>query len=635
MACFSCSKNENKLSSKHHETPVQSKALNANAQGNAANIAEGDFNFYSSRQGDDQVRLMWQPVVWKRHWRAFLVKKRKNSKDKWVDLARGVMPLQSTLPASWDKFDTDKAEREKLQKYITAEIREGRLTPYSNDEFVKDIVKNPKLLNVIWMEALSNHYFARFLGLSCVDRQVKPSEKYEYGLFGIDLNGQESLLKTTILQSKKTGLPRDKVFINFVNKPTKLFIKCEISEKVCKQFSIGGLRFLRSLKGKDKFTPIVKNILRRTRPFGGFHFWGCSDRDVQDKVEYDYKVIVEDLFGNVLISAIQSRIYKSELEPPYFPSPPVFIHVDQTSKKNVEFSWTFKDDDLKNITAFYIEEYIGSKFQRITPKHKPADVLLDEKSRKKKFPFQKKTGDYSRGFGIKLDLDLVHDSLRSFRICALDLREQVRVGTFRSPLKINHHKYPEPPTGLKTKLILKKDNRHLSIAIEWDKVKLPEHIKGYRLKVGPREKLWWANKGKTITENTWTSHLPTNVLNRVYEAHLQFITKDGVRSKAIISRIFCPNTTFRSVNLRRYYENEDGSITWAWEYDKKIANLKGFRIYRDGILMADEKELTTDVRRWTTDEFELGVKHLYQIQAIGALSITTELGRITKTYTKK
>ena len=629
LLLFSCSDESKQITSQLKNNDILEQA------GDAAvlppTVDEKEFNLYAVYDSKGFFKLKWQPVKWSHSWKGFKVKKRLVSESAWKDINRGFMPFNSQLPESWDSYDSLVNEREKLRLYISDAIKEGRLAIYSNEQLNKKMSSDTGFLQAVWIEALADNNIARFVGLSCVDRDIKSEESYNYALFGIDQNGHEVQLKSIQVQAKAESFPQESIFMSFLNKPDKLLVKCELPEKLKEKYAIKGVKILKSVDETDNFIPVRKEVLINPRPFNSFYLYACSDAKVVDGRKYRYKVELVNIFNETIQTKSNHKIYKSESEIPYFPTPPAFVDIKQTSKTSVSFFWAFEAADLKNIESFYIAEVIKNIEKQISPKLNPSELKMDLVQKNLEYPHinNKK---YPDGFKYSLKLDLADGSERIFRVVAVDKRGQKRIGVFHESFVVNNSRFVDAPSGLKRELKLNEDGS-LRVHVSWDQDK-PKNAKGWILKVGPIGDTYQVNAGAPIIENSWDFNIPNNKTSQLYDIQLHYLVEGNFLSEAAVKKVYCPNTFFPSVNLRRYYQNEDGSITWTWKYPKEVKDLVGFRIFRDGELIADEKTIDAEVREWKTDDFKDGVKHLYQIQAVGQLAITSELSAVKKTYIK-
>ena len=61
-------------------------------------------------------------------------------------------------------------------------------------------------------------------------------------------------------------------------------------------------------------------------------------------------------------------------------------------------------------------------------------------------------------------------------------------------------------------------------------------------------------------------------------------------------------------------------MTFDWKYPTDIPDLEGFRIYQNGVLIANEAEIRATQRSWTSTDLESG-KYTYQIEAVTTFKI--------------
>jgi hypothetical protein len=178
----------------------------------------------------------------------------------------------------------------------------------------------------------------------------------------------------------------------------------------------------------------------------------------------------------------------------------------------------------------------------------------------------------------------------------------------------NHPEYISPPVNfIATWAVL---NEKLHLKVTWDDSWPPDTVSNYRL-----EAAYDANR---VFELVKEIDSPEEVffIPKYFNAvtlKLTALGEDRLAHFVIETEVPDPANLMpmaRLLDYRVITEENGHQIQWRWRYPN-LEFLKGFRIFQEGELIADENIIGKDVRSWLTPSISLTKSSKYEIEAIG------------------
>jgi hypothetical protein len=165
------------------------------------------------------------------------------------------------------------------------------------------------------------------------------------------------------------------------------------------------------------------------------------------------------------------------------------------------------------------------------------------------------------------------------------------------------------------------------IRLTWSAPEGVEAVRGYRIEADEVNidnfKVVAAEVPVTATEFAYA--VPKS--DRSYSFRIIPIDRSGQNRSSAEVLVLAPGRTLPPATLRTVsvLDADKGLIKWSWTYPA-LPDLKGFRVYQDGQLVADEDTLKPDVREWTFEPLAPGKQHQFEMEAVGQTGAVSERG---------
>lgn len=446
-------------------------------------------------------------------------------------------------------------------------------------------------------------------GFGAIDSwDTNNADAAEYSLYIYRKSMQDIEFKTSfIVYNNLQENISDLVDIKVEKMSNSAKIMWELPVETVDKYSLVSLLIKRSKDGEKDYLPIVKNGIPFGENEGEIYKGKFYDPNVEDRKEYDYQLEFKNYFDSTFIAGTESFTYHDASQ--YIPLAPNLISAEK-EEQAIKIKWKFPQKDIANIRKFEVQKCIlpGDEYFTI------GEVL----------PYE----DYTFN---DTDTELYEGVL--YRIVAVGL-----IGGNRSSnvlLKIGSN-LPKPPPPQNFSISHVKQNNRDCISIKWkeqtkeEKEKNP--LKGYFLYIDryDEDEVDLVNSTPMKT-NSYVYDIGGKD-GRSFNVRLTAVSPEGVESQPVEDKVYIPNQKLPEVKLRRYKTNKDGSgITWLWRYPDNVKELKGFRLYQDDVLIADEYAINANSREYTVSGFAEGKSYKFQIQAVSGYGVESKKSK-KKTY---
>lgn len=307
--------------------------------------------------------------------------------------------------------------------------------------------------------------------------------------------------------------------------------------------------------------------------------------DFQKK--YTYELIPVSVLG------YEGKAFSFTFEPSSAPAEfvPVLKSNFKESSFDIPLEWSIPTDQEKFIDSYEIEQRV-SFIEAITvskplPPTSKKFILKYDSARE--YPF-------SYNFRVKCNLKNGYDPIYS---------EYAEV--FYNPIVV-----PEAPKELKGEFI-EKDGKHY-IHLSWPVVANAVEYRIFTPSISDPKEMAWEATLPEIKNNEFDFYVKSNNAKE-YTFAVAAVDKSGYRmgnlSKSI--KVMSASKKLYPVFIENYILGANKTATILWNYNEP-ADIKGYRIYENGKLVADESIIKKGTKKYTTTSLKSGI-YKYEVEA--------------------
>jgi hypothetical protein len=184
--------------------------------------------------------------------------------------------------------------------------------------------------------------------------------------------------------------------------------------------------------------------------------------------------------------------------------------------------------------------------------------------------------------------------------------------------------YAPKPANLKGTWIKEKDKTYIDLT--WDSKPSSDTLtRGYNLYASNRfdNKLYYEESLPLIVGNSQRYEV-YNLKSNVFRFAVAAVSKyNAVGHFSYTIQVPTPSVSLPTPVIYPYSIDTAQRVMLSWNYDA-IADLKGFRIYKNGNMVSSEYELKKDTRSFVTPPLKLGDTYLFTLQAVTENGIESE-----------
>jgi hypothetical protein len=178
---------------------------------------------------------------------------------------------------------------------------------------------------------------------------------------------------------------------------------------------------------------------------------------------------------------------------------------------------------------------------------------------------------------------------------------------------------PAPPVGLKG--TWEQEDDHFYILLEWKPNPKDTLGKTYHIYASspPDNKLAWQASIPKLQGISYKYEI-FNDNEATYRFAVTAMSRYGEESNLSDSiEVFAPTTLVPDVRIWPFHVDSN-RITLNWDY-KTFKDLKGFRLFQDGDMIADEKVLGKDARKWVSGPLQYNTSYTYELMATSTYGV--------------
>ncbi|MDZ4757280.1 MAG: hypothetical protein SGJ10_03955 [Bacteroidota bacterium] len=571
-----------------------------------SSVAQSFYKLMGEHDGKT-VKLMWLIYKWDKNAIGVDIKKRVG-KGSWTTVNTTEIIPSFGNDKDLSYADNDIQRQNELNKKAAALIASGKFKPVSSTDYIKKLKTDSSTMLSLTFLFVNDFDLAVLNGFGLTDKDV-PSGEVEYGLFFHGINADEPLA-TYAFTSGKPSLSSVDYTLKF--KPnlskTALNIYYDIDLLVAQKSNYNGFNIYK--KNEDgnwhKLTssPIWFNTLYKTKE----HFY--LDQKVNKDSNYIYSLVSVSIFGTEG-GKIEHLYNPRKFAGTILPST-IAENKKITDGDGLGLTWTFDIAQESFIKGFVVQRkpHIDSAFADISS-------IIPANERNYKDITNKLYNNY-HFYRIKI---VPHDDQSLDNILGKEL-----LIYYRPELK------PNIPQGLQAQFISEAGKRY--IYLKWDK-NTDRFTKGYRIYASfpPSTKLSWQGDIPLVLENEY-KYPVSNFESSDYHLSISAISELEDESKlSNIVIVTSPSSYMPNVQIWPF-KVDSNQITLEWKYNI-TKDLKGFRIYADGKLLADENSLTADSRKYILKSLEYNATYNYEIEAVSKNNVISKRSNAVSILTDK
>jgi hypothetical protein len=537
------------------------------------------------------VKLLWFFNHWDPNISAFDIKRKEGLQD-WMKLnVEPIVPEISTQKKLSIVENDPVAEsmvRSKFYKMIST--KKVRLTDHA--AFLQQLSKDDKALQELTNMMMRDYDLALIAGFAYVDHTVLKKDGYKYGLF---IHGSDKIVDSATWNYGE--IPDLNTVTNITSRPVNksgigIHIIWNADLNKMKMADVAGFNIYREGIRLNS-TPITASNSKDPSEF----IW--YDRSANSTLPIQYSISAESIFG--IEGIIKSYTYNPADHPDEYKKAKVtnVASLGYYFKEGIDLQWTFPKEYERFLTGFNIEkDNMPNGYQHVSS-------VLDASSRSYIDKSPSPTSAYIR-----------------FRVNAVYSDKTITTGTERL-----YYYFPvrEPPQPQNLTAQSVSGDKKITVYLTWEPPMNGDTVTDYyRVYVSEPG----SNKFVLVTENQpVTASKYTYIIQHgspgVYKFAVTAFSKGkteslmsntvGIQSSSL--ELATPSISKVSI--------EKNIALVQWQYPE-IADLKGFRLYQNNILIADETVLKKTTAQFITSRLDEGNIYSFTIRAIAENSVLSD-----------
>jgi len=561
------------------------------------------------------VKLMWVLNKWPSGLEGFNVKRRStdgNKKGKWDELNSSMIFPEISANKSYTNAIKNFDENQRLFNKVQKLMLSNKLKEVKKNDFIKRVSSDPNAVKGVSFANALDYDIALISGFAFVDLNVPAGNVYEYGLFPV-INGKVSTDPVSLFEWKYGNKP-DLSITGGSLKTAITSVKNKIQLKIIfngndiRNKHAAGFNIYKSEDGKFfskmNISPVSSSSSADASVVSYF------DNDAKEKGTTVYSVALVSIFGNE--GPRIKTIYDPEKFPKNLTSPVVSKvgFISQNYHDGLKVEWTFDKLNEPFIRSFLLEKAVlPNKFKVV--------AILSNVS--------------ARSYTDKEIMPL--SSYIQYRITAIT-EDELKFRSNEFMIYYLPEIKPQKPTGLAGKLINEKGKTFVELS--WNSRPESDTLtSGYKLfasQAGNR-KLFLEGSLPLIKGYTFRYEV-FNVLAAKYHFSITSVSKLNAMSELSDTlEITVPSRTLPLPNIS-VYTLDSNRVTLNWDYPA-IDDLKGFRIFQDGNLVANEFQLGKTAKKFSTPSLAFSRTYKFELMAVSESGVISEKSIMREVYILK
>ncbi|MDP1726657.1 MAG: hypothetical protein Q8M15_07725 [Bacteroidota bacterium] len=547
------------------------------------------------------VKMIWFFKTWNKNTIGFDIKRRTINSlqiSAWEKLNNS--PIVPEIALNKNLFNTGVSDNEsqrlklKLGKLITTK----KTKEIHNKDYLMRLSNDPSALQGLSFAIALDYDFALLNGFAFIDQTAIAGNNYEYGLFLIEANqtanepvsvfswmyGTKSLLEPDIEISGRKYGKTGKVELNwFVN-----------TDKM-KTVHVAGFNIYKKITGqwiRQNSYPLNSKTSQ-----AGKYVW-FDTTAIKNEIIL-YAVALQSIFNNEgekVEYFFNPSEYPAEYKTPVLDK---IILSGENYKSGFNINWSFASEQEKFIKGFVIEKSnLPYSFQKVTD-------IIPAKIRSYTDSTYSPPASYI-GFRVKV---IYSDETQ--------LNSNEKLIYFLPEIR--------PPTPMNLKIKWTHNEKKLYADLSWDPKRTDDTLTDYYLlyATNPVNEQFMQAGSLPIKTNTYRYEINYPFANpyKFCVSAVSVYKSEGALSDTVRSISPSQKLPYISINNLSLDSNR---VLINWDYPE-IWDLKGFRIFQNGNMVASEFQLNKTNRTFKTPGLKLGASYQFMIQAVSENGIISEL----------
>lgn len=541
------------------------------------------------------VKLLWFLQSWDNNLQSFDIKRKMNGKGKWEMLNKTPIVPALGLNKNLENVEPDVAEQQRLKEKLQTLIADKKTKEISADVYADKLKTDPKAIQGVAFTIALDYDLALLNGFGVVDRSAEDGNSYEYGLFLS--TSKEPVSTCSWKYGAKANL--DEVATNFSSdimiKPFNILLKWNANAEKLKTTQAAGFNVYK--KNGIEWTKL--NATPVNAP-ATIDYVFADKTAVNRNNAVTYAIALVSIFGNE--GNKTEHIYDPSLHPEEHKAAELgeIKSAGENFKDGFAISWTFPQEYEKYIKGFVIEK------NNMPEGYKEVTAVLPANARS----YSEKTFSPPASYV-------------SFRVYAL----------YNDAAKIKGNEqlfyylpviYAPQPKNVAGKWV--KENGKTYIDLTWDKqAKNDTLTDGFQLYASNRfdNKMYWENSVPLIEQSTYRYEVFNNNATQ-YKFIIAAVSKYkavGAFSDTVV--VQTPTASLPKPVIYPYTV-DSAKVTLNWTYPD-VADLKGFRVYQNGNLVASEFQLQKGINKFLSPQLQIGATYKFAIRAVTEGGVESDL----------
>ncbi|MCX8148691.1 MAG: hypothetical protein ACK4EX_10905 [Thermaurantimonas sp.] len=530
--------------------------------------------------------FFWMPKTVPANLNGFILKKRREKERQWSVVA-GPISFELSSAKSYENLGLTNETLLSFREEIDSLFQSGKLKQIDNSKLVSELQDSEKLQEFKFGISI-NYNVARAAGLGCDDSDVQMGIAYEYGLF-LMINQKE--------QSRPVATFRlvggEKFFFNriydfnvrlFTNK-RNVQLLWRADQQTLNLFAHRGFNVYR--RNGDEWIKINPTPVIQRNPDGFYSVYDSSASPTEVN-EYSIRLIS---FFNFEDSENFFKYDPNEIIETYEKPEILQIIGNLSYDQGILLNFKIAESVQRHIDRFEIWRALPpGPFTKIGVISDPNTYSYNDKG------------------------PLIPKEYYAYRIKAV-YKDQTEI----SSDEVMFYYLPKivPPRPKNLRATVRTQNMRTFITLEWEKGNQQDTItqEFYIYASHPLSNdLRWINFEEAIRETRFVYEVPMDQ-GATYRFCVSSLGKYMYESEPSDTITVKVASKVLPVPIIKRWEVDSNTAMIYWEYPD-VSDLKGFRIYRDGMLIITENDLSADRRSFYTGPMRYFSQYRFEIEAI-------------------
>jgi hypothetical protein len=535
------------------------------------------------------VRLLWFFSTWDKNTKGFDIKRRM-ANGNWQTLNSSLIVPEISLTKSFLNVDPNTSENNRLHNKLQQWAAQKKVKLVSAARFLQILSSDDKAVQQLNIALALDYDLALVSGFALVDRSTTAGTTYEYGLFPVKTNNEESLVATFTWKAGTAAMLSPSVNVTARPYPVNNTIELQwtLDKEKTKDLAVAGYNIYK------RVGPAWKKL--NTTPIGGSNdqtSFTYFDNSSSASQLVNYAFSLQTMFGNEG-SKVQ-YVYRPAEHPLTYKTP----QLDDVATRGNTFvlNWIFPKEKEALLKGFVVAK------ANLPDTTKQRSALLPASQRSFTDNRFSPAGSY-----VQFSVKAVYND-------GEEVPSNEQLAFYLPPLAL------PKPTHVTGQWIKEADKTW--IALSWDlKPSTDSLTQRYHLYASsPADtSLSLQASGPDITEN----HLRFDVFNTkaaTYKFKIVPVSKYNTEGPASdLLTVYAPATVLGIPALDSFSVDSSNRVSLYWKYGD-TSGIKGFRLLQNGTEIVGADRLPKETQTFTTAPLQEDERYVFTLQAISAYGI--------------